>query len=193
MALPLLAQEPGSPVVSDEVLLQRLRSGDTVAGDALVKRYCQSLMRYLQRVAGEQAAEELHQQTWLSVLDHIDRFDPASSGGGFRAWVFRIATNKANDFWRSKTREKTAHEGLRLVADDQAPAAGQQIEANEQAQKLRRIIAQLPENQRQVLMLRYYANLKFAEIAQVVGCPLNTALGRMHKAMIKLKELMDES
>lgn len=192
MALPL-TQEPGSPVVSDEVLLQRLRAGDPAAGDALVKRYCQSLMRYLQRVAGEQAAEELHQQTWLSVLDHINRFDPASSGGGFRAWVFRIATNKANDFWRSKTREKTAHEGLRLVADDQAPAAGERIEANEQAQKLRRLIAQLPENQRQVLMLRYYANLKFAEIAQVVGCPLNTALGRMHKAMIKLKELMDES
>lgn len=191
MALPL-AQEPGLPVVSDEVLLQRLRAGDPAAGDALVKRYCQSLMRYLQRVAGEQAAEELHQQTWLSVLDHIDRFDPASSGGGFRAWLFRIATNKANDFWRSKTREKTAREGLRLVSDAEAPAAGQRIEVNEQAQKLRRVIAQLPENQRQVLMLRYYANLKFAEIAQVVGCPLNTALGRMHKAMLKLKELMDE-
>jgi len=191
MALPL-AQEPGLPVVSDEVLLQRLRAGDPAAGDALVKRYCQSLMRYLQRVAGEQAAEELHQQTWLSVLDHIEKFDPTSSGGGFRAWLFRIATNKANDLWRSRAREKSAREGLSLVSDEQAPAAGERIEANEQAQKLKRAIAQLPENQRQVLMLRYYGNLKFVEIAQIVGCPLNTALGRMHKAMIKLKELMGE-
>ena len=59
-------------------------------------------MRYLQRVAGEHVAEELHQQTWLSVLDHVENFDAASSGGGFKAWLFRIATNKANDFWRSK-------------------------------------------------------------------------------------------
>ena len=191
MALPL-AQEPGLPVVSDEVLLQRLRAGDPAAGDALVKRYCQSLMRYLQRVAGEQAAEELHQQTWFSVLDHIEKFDPTSSGGGFRAWLFRIATNKANDLWRSRAREKSVREGLRLVSDEQAPASGERIEANEQAQKLKRAIAQLPENQRQVLMLRYYGNLKFVEIAQILGCPLNTALGRMHKAMIKLRELMGE-
>ena len=56
--------------------------------------------------------------------------------------------------------------------------------------KLAGAIHQLPENQRQVLLLRYYSNLKFIEIAEVVGCPLNTALGRMHKAMLKLKELM---
>ena len=53
------------------------------------------------------------------------------------------------------------------------------------------MIAQLPEGQRQVLMLRYYSNLKFVEIAQIVGCPLNTALGRMHKAVLKLRQLME--
>jgi len=50
----------------------------------------------------------------------------------------------------------------------------------------------LPEAQKQVLLLRYYSNLKFVEIAQMLGCPLNTALGRMHKAMLKLKQLMEE-
>ena len=186
------AQEPGPPAVSDEALLERLRGGDAAAGEALVRRYCQSLMRYLQRVAGEQAAEELHQQTWLSVLDHVEKFDPASSGGGFKAWVFRIATNKANDFWRSRGRERAAKEGLRLVVDEEVPAAGARLEGSEQADKLKWAIAQLPEAQRQVLMLRYYSNLKFVEIAEILGCPLNTALGRMHKAMIKLKDLMSE-
>ena len=52
-------------------------------------------------------------------------------------------------------------------------------------------ISRLPEAQRQVLMLRYYSGLKFIEIAEMIGCPLNTALGRMHKAMIKLKEMME--
>lgn len=191
MAVPI-AQDTGAPVVSDETLLDRLRAGEAAAGEALVKRYCEPLMRYLQRVAGEQMAEELHQQTWLSVLDHVEKFDPASSGGGFKSWVFRIATNKANDFWRSRGRERAAKEGLRLVTDEAAPAAGERLEGSEQAEKLKQAIQQLPEAQRQVLMLRYYSNLKFVEIAQILGCPLNTALGRMHKAMLKLKDLMSE-
>jgi len=180
---------------SDESLVWRLRGGDTVAGEVLVKRYCQALMRYLQRLSGnDHVAEELHQQTWLSVLDHLDKFDAKSAdrGGGFKAWLFRIATNKANDLWRSRGRERNAKEGLKLVTDEEAPAAGQRIEGSEQEQKLRRAIDLLPENQKQVLLLRYYSELKFVEIAEMLGCPLNTALGRMHKAMLKLKQLMEE-
>ena len=192
MALPTAVESGSSVVISDEALLHRLRGGDAAAGEALVKRYCQPLMRYLQRVAGEQMAEELHQQTWLSVLDHVDKFDPTSTGGGFKAWLFRIATNKANDFWRSRGRERAAKEGLRLVIDEVGPAAGDRMEGSEQAEKLRTAIGQLPESQRQVLMLRYYSNLKFVDIAEILGCPLNTALGRMHKAMIKLKDLMTQ-
>ena len=191
MVLPMVP-EPVSPVVSDEALVERLRLGDATAGEVLVKRYALPLMRYLQRVAGEHAAEELHQQTWLSVLDHVQNFDAGSSGGGFKAWLFRIATNKANDFWRSKGREKVAKEGLRLVTDEVGPGAGESLEGSEQADRLRLAITQLPEAQRQVLMLRYYSNMKFVEIAKVLGCPLNTALGRMHKAIIRLKELMEE-
>ena len=179
-------------VVSDEELLSRLRGGDAAAGDALVKRYAQPLLRYLQRVAGDQMAEELHQQAWLSVLDHIEKFDASSAGGSFKAWLFRIATNKANDHWRSRSRERAAKHGLRLVSDEEAPAAGARMEGTEQEQKLKRAIGQLPEAQRQVLMLRYYSDLKFVEIAKILGCPLNTALGRVHKAMIRLRQLMEE-
>lgn len=185
------ARESASSTVTDEALLLRLRDGDAAAGDALVKRYCRPLLHYLHRVAGDQLAEELHQQTWLSVLDHIDRFDPDQSGGGFKAWLFRIATNKANDLWRSRGRERVAKEGLRRITDAEGPAAGERLEGSEEAERLRQAIARLPEAQRQVLMLRYYSNLKFNEIAEALGCPLNTALGRMHKAMLKLKNLME--
>ena len=177
----------------DEELIELLRDGSPAAGEVLVKRYYQPLMRYLLRISGgEHLAEELHQQTWLSVLGHLDKFDKQSASGGFKAWLFRIATNKANDYWRSSGREKNAKEGLKLVTDDVAPHAGHRIEGTEQEQKLHRAISRLPEAQRQVLMLRYYSNLKFVEIAELLGCPLNTALGRMHKAMIKLKQLMEE-
>ena len=179
---------------TDEQLLELLRDGSTSAGEMLVKRHCQPLLRYLHRLVGsEHLAEELHQQTWVSVMDHLDRFDKSSSAGGFKAWLFRIATNKANDHWRSSGRDKAARQSLRLAqADEHAPDASHRIEGSEQAAKLREAIDRLPENQRRVLMLRYYSNLKFVEIAEMVGCPLNTALGRMHKAMMKLKQIMEQ-
>ncbi|MDP9175877.1 MAG: RNA polymerase sigma factor [Planctomycetota bacterium] len=186
--------EIATPVtISDESLVHRLRDGDTGAGEELVKRHCPALMRYLQRLAGnDQLAEELHQQAWISVLDHLDRFDPSSGGGGFKAWLFRIATNKANDYWRSRGREKNVTQGLRLVTEETAPDASFRLDSSEQQQKLRAAIDSLPQNQKQVVLLRYYSNLKFVEIAEMLGCPLNTALGRMHKAMLRLKEIMGQ-
>jgi RNA polymerase sigma factor (sigma-70 family) len=183
---------PEVPGESDESLVLRLREGETAAGETLVKRYHQSLMRYLQRLTrSDHVAEELHQQTWLSVLDHLDRFAAGSSSGGFKAWLFRIATNKANDLWRSRGREKVAKQGLKLVTEEEAPDASFRMAGNEQEEKLQQAIQSLPENQRQVLLLRYYSGLKFVEIAEMLGCPLNTALGRMHKAMQKLKSMME--
>lgn len=178
--------------VTDEELVQRMRHGEAAAGETLCRRYHQSLFRYLQRLTrSETIAEELFQQTWLSVLEHLDRFDPAGSAGGFKAWLFRIATNKTNDLWRSRGRQKNAYEGLRRITESEEPDAAAPLEGTEQVEKLKKAIETLPESQRQVLMLRYYSGMKFVDIAAMLGCPLNTALGRMHKAVLKLKSVMD--
>jgi RNA polymerase sigma-70 factor (ECF subfamily) len=179
--------------VSDESLVARLCQGEEQAGEELARRHSKALVRYLRRLtSSDHAAEELHQQTWSSVLEHLDRFDSSLCPGGFKAWLYRIATNKANDQWRWRGREKAARAGLRLVSDDAAPDASHRMDQAEQCQKLRAAIEKLPENQKQVLLLRYYSNLKFAQIAEMLGCPLNTALGRMHKAMLRLKQLMSD-
>lgn len=182
---------PAGESLSDEALVVRLRAGDSAAAEALVKRYYHPLMRYLQRLSGsDHLAEELHQQSWLSALDHIEKFDATSGAGGFKSWLFRIATNKANDLWRSRGRERLALDGVKRAAEYLAAPASASLETAEQCARLLAAIEQLPDNQKQVLMLRYYGNLKFVEIAELLGCPLNTALGRMHKAMLKLKEIM---
>jgi RNA polymerase sigma-70 factor (ECF subfamily) len=179
---------------ADEVLVERLLNGESSAGQVLALRHYQPLLRYLQRLSGSShSAEELFQATWVSVLEHLDRFDPSSTSGGFRAWLFRIATNKANDLWRANGRELAAREGLRMINSQEAFRSVAPIEGSEQRDKLRDAIQRLPEAQRQVLMLRYYSDMRFVDIATVMGCPLNTALGRMHKAMLKLKTMMEES
>src|SRR5215207_5257198 len=116
-SMPLSKPSPTNPVAegesaTDASLVERLRQCETAAGEALCRRYYQPLVRYLQRLVGsEHLAEEMHQQTWLSVLEHLDRFDPRHVTGGFKAWLFRIATNKANDHWRSAGRERAAKQG----------------------------------------------------------------------------------
>src|SRR3569623_1714962 len=91
-----IPQEPAvAPLATDEQLVDRLRAGDTTAGRDLVDRHCQGLLRYLHRLTGsEHSAEELHQQTWVSVLEHLDKFSPTTAGGGFKSWLFRLAPNK---------------------------------------------------------------------------------------------------
>ena len=78
------------------------------------------------------------------------------------------------------------------MTDEEVPHAGAGLESTEQQIKLKKAIEMLPEVQRQVLMMRYYSNMKFVAIAEALGCPLNTALGRMHKATLKLRQLMEE-
>lgn len=185
--------DPVTPLPSDEALLSQLRDGDTAAGETLARRHASALLRYLNRLVGsDQLAEELHQQTWLSVLEHLEKFDASSGAGGFKAWLFRIATNKANDHWRSRGRENAAKQGLRLVRDELVSDASDTPQVSEQVSRLRWAIEQLPEAQREVLLLRHYSQMRFAEIARLLGCPLNTALGRMHKAMMKLQQLLGD-
>ncbi len=188
-----LAGEGGS----DEKLVQRFKAGDDDALDALVDRHTSALLNYLRRLVhgNVQVAEDLHQATWLSVLEHFNQFDESARGPGFKPWVFRIATNKANDHFRRHGREQRR---LSRVAADPTlrPQPADDVDSvaidEETATRLRDIVQSLPDPQRRVVELRCFAGLKFTEIAQTLGCPLNTALGRMHKAVKKLRVALDE-
>lgn len=177
--------------VTDETLMARLRAGEMPAGEALAKRHYDPLMRYLRHLVDAATAEEMFQQTWLSVLEYADRFDVSGRQGGFKAWLFRIATNKVNDHWRSRGREKAMKRNLAMFGEAVAPGADARLETTEHDAALKAAMNRLPESQRQVLVMRYYSDLKFVEIAEILGCPLNTALGRVHKAIQRLRRIMD--
>jgi RNA polymerase sigma-70 factor, ECF subfamily len=196
MAEPQMTTRDGhqQSVVSDEVLVAHLKSGDAVAGDELVRRFARPLLGYLIRLTGSrQLAEELHQQTWLSALEHMDRFSDESGAGSFKAWLFRIATNKTTDLWRSQGRRRKMEDGLRLVEEEATSDAASRLEATEEQSRVQQALDILPEAQKQVVLMRYYGKMKFTDIAEALGCPLNTALGRMRKATLKLREILGGS
>ncbi|MCC6240820.1 MAG: sigma-70 family RNA polymerase sigma factor [Phycisphaerales bacterium] len=181
----------------DQALLARLRRGELEAGQELMERYHQPLMRYLQRLIGnESIAADLLQRTWADILDNLTRFD-ARLIGAFKVWIFRIATNKASDYLHGASRDQTP------INDGQPSDPAQSTDQAQSARwpaigldgvydsQLPAAIGHLPQICKQVLLLRYYAKMKFVEIADVLGCSLDTVLQRMFYALQKLGQMKD--
>lgn len=179
--------------VTDEQLLLRYTQGDVRAFEELVRRYRLELYRFLARFVGDPAlAEDVFQEAFLQI--HL-------SAGGFdvtrrlKPWLFTIAANKARDALRSRSRhpaaELDAHVGSdggqRRTYADLMPAEIDQplqtIENREAASAVRSIVEQMPDALREVLLLAYFHDLAYKEIAEILGVPLGTVKSRLHVAV----------
>jgi len=180
----------------DAELLEAFTKGNSKAMDMLVERYRQSLFSWLLGMTGNRSdAEDLFQEIWLRVIKNAARFNNVS----FKAWMWKIAKNLLIDFRRKRrpdvsldavTDEENVPLVDRLVAPDVNPA--RQIELDDMTRRVMQAVATLPDMQREVFLMRTQGSLSFKEIAAALEVPLNTALGRMHDAMNKLKKLLAE-
>lgn len=181
---------------SDADLLSAFAKGDAVALDLLVERYRRALFSWLMGMTGNHAdAEDLFQDIWFRVIRHAGRFNDVS----FKAWLWKIARNILIDF-RRKRKPDLSLDAVdenddqpllnQLQASDIGPA--ESVERNDLRKRVMRAVALLPEVQRDVFLMRVQGNLSFGEIATALGIPLNTALGRMHDAMTKLKKTLGD-
>lgn len=175
---------------SDSDLVAAYRSGDIGALETLVARHGGSLMSYLRGSAGNaEDARDGYQETWRRVIRHIDGY----RSGNFRAWLTTIARHWLID--SARRRRPTASldaaeaEGAtwhrRLAGREPPPSAG--LVAEDVLRGVARLVAMLPPEQREVFLMRTQQELSFAEIARILKVPLNTALGRMHYAVTKLR------
>jgi RNA polymerase sigma-70 factor, ECF subfamily len=176
---------------SDERLMLRFQAGDARAFEVLVRRHRTPVFSFLVRLTADRArAEDLCQEVFLKVVKASRTWEERAR---FRTWVYAIARNLAVDearraaFRRAEPLDAPGPAGAAAhPADDPPPDAA--AAAALLRPKLEAALAALPPEQREVFLLREYAGLRFAEIADVTGTPENTVKSRMRYALEALRE-----
>ncbi|MHC4400470.1 MAG: RNA polymerase sigma factor [Planctomycetota bacterium] len=168
---------------SDHDLMRRVRSGDALAFERLVRRWEPPVARVLARYAGENGeVEDLAQEVFLRVYGARDRY---RAKGAFSTWLFRIVLNVA----------RSAHRRRRLPwqsLDDQQPASAEgaidrAVDRREQSRLVEAAVGALPPRLRDVLVLKQFGELTFAEVARVAGLPVSTVKSRVRAALGRLR------
>ncbi len=183
-------------------VIERAQRCEAEAFDTLVDAYSRRLYGFLYRLTGSREdAEDLVQEVFLRVVRTIGRY---RHEGRFEPWIFRIAANLTRD--RARRRARTPEiTSLGAVGEpedrpgnrwgDTGPRANQPpeggLELEENVDRLQLALAGLPQAEREVLMFRHYGHMSFAQIAEVMGTPLGTALARAHRGLGKLREWME--
>lgn len=180
------------PDTSDDAWVRAFKKGSDQALNELVKRHGGPLMAYLRCRSAD--ADDLFQETWLRAITRINRF----RSGNFRAWLIVIARNCLIDGLRRArpgvsfdSRRDERSLPLSETLPDPRPTAPDGLASDEEQQRIEQHIMALPPTQREVFLLRTQQELSFAEIARLLGIPLNTALGRMHYAVTRLRRELE--
>jgi RNA polymerase sigma-70 factor (ECF subfamily) len=187
---------------SDEALMLSFRDGDARAFEELVARHRRGLFNFLLRsVQNRSRAEELLQEVFLRVVRSKDRYERTAK---LTTWLYTIARNLCVDeSRRAKFRRTTSLDAPRRGVEDDGPAlietvAADEVPTDDRAaapqiqQRIARAIELLPEDQREVFLMRQINGLSFKEIGDIVGAPENTVKSRMRYALEKLRgELAD--
>jgi RNA polymerase sigma-70 factor (ECF subfamily) len=186
---------------SDESLMLRYRDGDVRAFEVLVTRHRKPLFNFILRFVRDTAqAEDVTQETFLRLVKGADAYERQAK---FTTWLYTIARNLCVDASRRGKHRKAAsldapigdEDGSATLLDlvpDGAAGVDRQAQSRELAVRMRAAIEALPDEQREIFLLREVADLQFNEIAAVIGCPENTVKSRMRYALEKLREALEE-
>jgi RNA polymerase sigma-70 factor (ECF subfamily) len=182
--------------LTDQELVRSYMNGDSNAMNVLVERYKDKIFTSIYLLVKDKyLAEDIFQDVFIRIIDTL-RGGRYTDEGKFLPWAMRIAHNMCVDHFRKVKRSpsiKTSddHDIFEVLNFSEA-GADQKIMANQSHDKIRRMVDLLPEDQREVIILRNYADLSFKEIADLTNCSINTALGRMRYGLINLRKMMTE-
>ncbi|MCL4234579.1 MAG: RNA polymerase sigma factor [Deltaproteobacteria bacterium] len=186
--------------LDDGELARAFAAGDAAAFEEIMIRHRRMVYFAALRVTGtHHDADEAAQKTFIAVYRNLNRFEHASA---LRTWIFRIALNTAKNQVRDRGRREGDELGDRHA--DDAMGAGETIEAEQRRRQVRSAVAELPPRQREVVELRTWHELPFAEVAEVLGCSLlggnkvvvgsvNSAKVNFHHAVKALRRKLAEA
>jgi RNA polymerase sigma-70 factor (ECF subfamily) len=180
---------------TDTQLIHSFQDGNNKALEVLINRYKDKIFTSINFLVKDKfLAEDLFQDVFIKIIDTL-RKKSYNEEGKFLPWAMRIAHNLCVDHFRrvkrsatiTTTDDRSLYEVMNITDNaDYALLTGQKHD------RVRRLLNMLPEEQREVIVLRNYADLSFKEIAQMNNCSINTALGRMRYGLINMRKMMNE-
>ncbi|MBT8187744.1 MAG: sigma-70 family RNA polymerase sigma factor [Croceitalea sp.] len=183
--------------IEDSILVKNYIDGDEKALEILINRHNQRITSFIySKVLDRDITEDIFQDTFIKVIKTLKK-GRYSEEGKFLPWVMRIAHNLIIDHFR-KNKRMPKFEGsddfniFSVIKDDKLNAEKQLIK-DQIENDLTLLIEELPEDQKEVLMMRIYKDMSFKEISENTGVSINTALGRMRYALINLRKIVERN
>ena len=184
--------------LADDQLVKAYAAGDNAAFDVLLSRYKTRLYTYINNIVkNDDIADDIFQEAFVKVITTI-RQGRYTDDGRFASWIMRIAHNLIIDHYRQEKSENTVttdNDDYDLLnRADYSDLSIEDIMIDRQIRNdVRRIVEALPENQREVLKMRFYRDMSFKEIAEATNVSINTALGRMRYALMNMRRIAREN
>jgi RNA polymerase sigma-70 factor (ECF subfamily) len=184
-------------IPSDSDLVQEYLSGSEIALEKLINKPQARIFNFINsKVQDRDTAEDIFQDTFIKVIRTL-KGGQYNEEGKFLPWIMRIAHNLVIDFFRKNNRmpkvKNTEEFDIFRFISDNSPNAEHSMVQDQVVKDLQKLIQELPEDQKQVLIMRLYRDMSFKEIAENTNVSINTALGRMRYAIINLRKLIDEN
>jgi len=183
--------------LSDESLIALFAQGNNEAFDVLLNRHQSKLLSYIYVIVqNRDLAEDIFQDTFMKVIVTI-KSGRYHEDGKFLGFLFRIAHNLIIDFFRQEQSSLYVLEGERNFdlfnnKNLSEPSLEESMNKEQVLHDVRRLIKFLPENQKEVIFMRYYKGMSFKEIAEATQVSINTALGRMRYAILNIRKMAEE-
>ena len=185
-----------SNVVKDEQLISSYIKGKESSLNILINRHKVRVLSFIiSKVKDKAVAEDIFQETFIKVIQTLKR-GKYNEQGKFIPWVMRIAYNLSIDYFRKRNKTKFVRSkddfNIFDVIKDSSISKEDEMIQKRILSDVKRLLHYLPESQREVVKMRYYANMSFSEIAEECDISINTALGRMRYALINLRKIIQQ-
>jgi RNA polymerase sigma-70 factor (ECF subfamily) len=182
--------------LTDQQLIHLFVEGNADALSNLIERHKDKIYTSIYLLVKDRyLAEDLFQDTFIKVIDTVNA-GRYTEEGKFLPWVMRIARNLCVDHFRKIKRSPSIKTGdnhdIFEMINFYEPGADEKIMQKESHERVSKMLDMLPDDQKEVIIMRHYADLSFKEIAKLTDCSINTALGRMRYGLINLRKMKIE-